>query len=137
MVLDQLSIRQIEGLDDGGIDPKELGSVVDRLQLKLCRVVNRARERGDHRSPGDNISAVGWVAETCSMSRSTASDRLCVGEQIESLPKVAAGLNAGEIGYQSVAVICHLREQLGERAAEMNEENWVDYARKFSSFISA
>jgi len=33
MVLDQLTIAQIEGLDDGEIDPKKLSSLVDRLQL--------------------------------------------------------------------------------------------------------
>src|SRR5258708_8462316 len=127
MVLDQLAIEQIEGLDDGEIDPKQLSSVVDRLQLKFCQVVNRARMRGDHRSPGDNISAVGWVAETCSMSRNTASDRLCVGEQIESLPKVAEALRSGEIGYQPAPVICHLREQLSEKGGNLIEEDCVGW----------
>jgi hypothetical protein len=132
MVLDQLSIRQIEGLDDCEIDPKELSSVVDRLQLKFCRVVSQARERGEHQAFSPNISAVGWVADICSMSRTSAADRLCVGKQIESLPKVAEALRAGEIGYQPVAVICHLNEQLAEKGDKVVEEDWVDYARKFS-----
>src|SRR5579859_6043707 len=132
MVLDQLSIREIEGLDNAEIDPKELSSMVDRLQLKFCRVVNRAREKGDHQAFSPNISAVGWVAEICSMSRNSAADRLCVGAQIESLPKVAGALSAGEIGYQSVAVICHLNEQLAEKGDKVVEEDWVEYARKFS-----
>jgi hypothetical protein len=89
MVLDQLTIRQIEDLDDGEVDPKELSSAVDRLQLKLCRVVNHSRQNGDHLLTA--MSPVGWVAETCAMSRNSASDRLCVGEQIASLPIVAQG----------------------------------------------
>ena len=132
MVLDQLSIREIEGLDEGEIDPKQLACVVDRLQLKFCRVVNHAKKRGDHRVLSPNFSAVGWVSEICSMSRNSASDRLCVGEQIESLPKVAEALKAGEIGYQTVAVICHLNEQLAEKGDKVVEEDWVEYARKFS-----
>ena len=132
MVLDQLSIGEIEGLDEGEIDPKELSSVVDRLQLKFCRVVNHAKKRGDHRVLSPNFSAVGWVSEICSMSRNSASDRLCVGEQIEALPKVAEALKAGEIGYQPMAVICHLNEQLAEKGDKVVEEDWVDYARKFS-----
>jgi hypothetical protein len=132
MVLDQLSIRGIEGLDDGEIDPKELSSVVDRLQLKFCRVVNRAKQRGYHLSPGTNVSAVGWVAETCAMSRNSASDRLCVGEQIGSLPKVAEALSSGEIGYQSAAVICHLREKLAEKGEQLIEEDWIGWARQYS-----
>ncbi len=102
-------------MDDGEIDPKELRSAVDQLEFKFCRVVNRAKQRGDHLSPGHNISAVGWVAETCAMSRNSASERLCVGEQIESLPRLALALGSGEIGYQSAAVICHLREKLAEK----------------------
>jgi hypothetical protein len=48
------------------------------------------------------------------------------------LPKVAEALRAGEIGYQPVAVICHLNEQLAEKGDKVVEEDWVDYARKFS-----
>jgi len=66
------------------------------------------------------------------MSRNSASDRLCVGAQIESLPKIAEALCAGEIGYQPMAVICHLNEQLAEKGEKIVEENWVEYARKFS-----
>src|ERR1700682_1759956 len=101
MTLGGLTLDQIQDLDDGEIDPKELSSAVDRLQLKFCRVVSRAKVRGDHLAAGTNISAVGWVSETCAMSRNSASDRLCVGEQIESMAKVAQALNGGEICYPS------------------------------------
>src|ERR1700737_2165291 len=97
MVLDQLTIRQIEDLDNAEIDPKELSSAVDRLQLKFCRVVNHSKQQGDHLLTG--MSPVGWVAETCALSRNSAADRLCVGEQIESMPQVAEALNAGATGY--------------------------------------
>src|ERR1700737_4670278 len=130
MVLDHLTIRQIEDLDDAEIDPKELSSAVDRLQLKLCRVVNQSKQNGDHLLTG--MSAVGWVAETCALSRNSASDRLCVGEQIASLPKVAQALSAGQIGYQSAAVICHLREKLAEKAEQLVEDDWVGWARQYS-----
>ena len=132
MVLDQLSIRDIEGLDDAEVDPQQLASVVDRLQLKFCRVVDSARRRGDHQAFSPNISAAGWVALAGSMSRHSAADRLCVGAQIAALPKVAQALQAGEIGYQAVAVICHLNEQLAEKGERVVEEDWVEYAGKFS-----
>jgi hypothetical protein len=132
MRLGGLTLDQIQDLDDGEIDPKELSSAVDRLQLKFCQVVSRAKARGDHRAMGTEISAVGWVANTCAMSRNSASDRLCVGEQIESLPQVAQALNAGEIGYQSVAVICHLGEKLAEKGEQLVEQDWVGWARQYS-----
>src|ERR1700737_524083 len=130
MVLDQLTIRQIEALDDGEVDPKELSSAADRLQLKLCRVVSHSKRNGDHLLTA--MSPVGWVAETCALSRNSAADRLCVGEQIASLPKVAQALGTGQIGYQSVAVICHLREKLAEKAEQLVEEDWVGWARQYS-----
>jgi len=119
-------------LDESEIDPKKLSALLDRLQLKFCRVVYRARERGEHQAFSPNISAVGWVADICAMSRNSAADRLCVGKQIESLPGVAEALRSGEIGYQPVAVICHLHEQLAEKGEKLVEEDWVEYARKFS-----
>jgi len=130
MTLGGLTLDQIQDLDDGEIDPRELSSAVDRLQLKFCQVVSRAKSRGDHLPTG--MSPVGWVSETCAVSRNSASDRLCVGEQIESMPKVAQALNAGEIGYQSVAVICHLREKLAEKGELLVEQDWIGWARQYS-----
>ena len=78
------------------------------------------------------MSPVGWVAETCALSRNSAADRLCVGEQIASLPKVAQALGAGQIGYQSAAVICHLREKLAEKGEQLVEEDWVGWARQYA-----
>src|SRR5437660_12608897 len=48
-------------------------------------------------------------------SVTSAADRLCVGTQLESLPKVAAALSSGEIGYQSASLLCHLREHWARR----------------------
>ena len=69
---------------------------------------------------------------TCTMSQSSASDRLCVGKHLESMPKVAQALSFGEIGYQSASVICHLRDRLGQQRDELDEEQWIRYAREHS-----
>jgi len=66
------------------------------------------------------------------MSVPSAADRLCVGEQLESLPKIAAALSSGEIGYQSASVICHLRDKLGEKREGLDEEQWIGFAREYS-----
>jgi hypothetical protein len=41
-------------------------------------------------------------------------------------------IRAGEIGYQSAAVICHLREKLAEKGEQLVEEDWVGWARQHS-----
>ena len=69
---------------------------------------------------------------TCNLSQSAASDRLCVGRHLESMPRVAAALSSGEIGYQSASVICHLRDRLGKESDCLDEEEWIRYARENS-----
>jgi hypothetical protein len=135
MVLDRLkeAVAELEEADDCDLDPKVLSTLIDRLQAKFCQVANRARERGDHLLNG-NVTAVGWIANTCGMSRNSAGDRLCVGKQLGELPKVAEALRTGQISYQAASVICHLRDKLGERGAELNEEQWVDYGSRFSIY---
>jgi hypothetical protein len=66
------------------------------------------------------------------MSPNAAADRLCVGEQLESMPKVAEALSSGEIGYQAASVICHLQKHVSELEVRIDEEMWIDNARRFS-----
>src|SRR5438132_13168706 len=97
--------------DDDFVDTRRLSAAIDRLQGKLCRVVAAARTRGDHLLAGQ--SACTWVAAQCQMSKTTAADRLCVGEQLRNLPGIAEALSAGQIGNQAAAAVCHLSEQVG------------------------
>jgi uncharacterized protein DUF222/HNH endonuclease len=66
------------------------------------------------------------------MSATSTADRLCVGTQLESLPKVAEALRLGEIGYQSASLLCHLRDQLGEKRDLFDEDEMLELARKHS-----
>jgi hypothetical protein len=66
------------------------------------------------------------------MSATSTADRLCVGKQLESLPKLADALRRGEIGYQAASLLCHLRDQLGVKAVLFDEEEMLEHARNFS-----
>src|SRR4029077_6846654 len=112
------------------VDPARLSSVVNRLQGVLSKVVHRATARGDHMLAGQSSST--WVSRQCQMSKSAASDRLCVGEQLETLPRVAGALSSGEIGFQAASVICHLQERIAQVGAVVDEEQWVGMAREWS-----
>src|SRR5256886_8970435 len=116
--------------DDDFVDPKRLSTVIDSLQGKLCRVVAAAKKRGDHLLAGQ--SACSWVAAECQMSKTSAADRLCVGEQLGNLPEIAQALGSGQIGYQAAAVICHLSDQVGEKRQYIDQEHWIGYAQRFS-----
>jgi hypothetical protein len=113
------------------VDPKRLAAVADRIQGIVCKVLYQGKQRGDHLLAGR--TPVGWAAQTCGLTPSAASDRLCVGEQLESLPRIAQALRSGEIGYQAAAVICHFRDRLREDLKPMvDEEYWIGLAREHS-----
>ncbi|HEV2028135.1 MAG TPA: hypothetical protein VGS16_06330, partial [Candidatus Dormibacteraeota bacterium] len=83
----------------GGVDMKRYRGIIDALDGDFASEARDAQKSGAH-LVGGNITAASWIARTCDMSINSAADRLCVGEQLESLPKVAAALAAGEVGYQ-------------------------------------
>jgi hypothetical protein len=112
------------------IDARRLSALIDGLQGKLCQVVAAAQRRGEHLLSGQ--SACSWVASECQMSKSAAADRLCVGEELRHLPRIAEALSSGEIGYQAAAVICHLSQQVGEKREYIEEEDWIGFARRFA-----
>src|SRR5713101_7800126 len=112
-------------------DPKRLRAAIDALELDFSAMVRRAQQRGDHLLHG-NVTAASWISRICGMSVPSASDRVCVGEQLESLPMVADAVSRGEISYQSASVICHLRDKLGEKRDHLDEEQWIGFARENS-----
>jgi Domain of unknown function (DUF222) len=128
----QAAVRELQAWDEP-VDHKELRVAIDGLEAVFASNARRSQRAGEHLVAG-NISAASWLARTCGMSITSAADRLCVGEQLESLPKVAAALASGEISFQSTSVLCHLREQLGEKAGLFDEDEMLEYAREWSVF---
>jgi hypothetical protein len=126
------AVREFQASDEH-VDSKELRIVIDSLEGTFCANARRSQLGGEHLVAG-NISAASWIARTCGMSVSSAADRVCVGEQLESLPKLAAALDSGQISFQSTSVLCHLREQLGEKSDLFDEEEMLEYAREYSVF---
>src|SRR5260370_1776073 len=111
----------------GGIDLKRCRGIIDALDGDFAAEAREAQKHGDHRI-GGNISAASWISQICGMSVPAAKDRLCVGEQLESLLLVAEALAKGEISYQAASVICHQRENLGEKSDCLDEEQWLSFA---------
>src|ERR1700730_5689733 len=104
----QAAARKFLARDERDVDLSEYRSVIDALEGDFSSVARDQQRAGAH-LVGGNITPPSWIARTCNMSITSAADRLCVGTQLESLPKVAAALAAGEGGYQSVSILRHLR----------------------------
>jgi len=128
----QAAVCELQAWDEP-LDTKELRVVIDALEGVFSANARRSQRAGEHLVAG-NITAASWIARTCGMSITSAADGLCVGAQLESLPKVGAALGSGEISYQSTSVLCHLREQLGEKAELFEEDEMLEYARDYSVY---
>jgi len=127
----QNAVGEFQSRQDRRVDLKALRAVIDSLEGEFCAEARNLQLSGDHLIDG-NLSAVAWLSRSCAMSATSAADRLCVGEQLESLPKVRAALSTGEIGYQSASLLCHLRDQLGELRELFNEAEMLELARRHS-----
>src|ERR1700730_15895931 len=129
----QAAARKFLARDDRDVDLKEYRAVIDSLDGDFSSVARDQQKAGAH-MVGGNISAASWIARTCDMSITSAADRICVGTQLESLPKVAAALAAGEVGYQSVSLLCHLRDVLAERRRLFDEGQRLGVCGQYSGF---
>jgi hypothetical protein len=125
------AVVEFRARDDRRVDPRRLRAVIDALEREFAEEAVNAKRSGDHLLAGA-ASVVGWLGRTCGLSSTAAADRLCVGEQLEALPRLAEALSAGEVGYQSVSLLCHLRDQLGEKRHLFIEEDMLQMARDFT-----
>jgi hypothetical protein len=124
-------VREFQSREELRFDLKELRSLIDALEAEFSAEARRVQAGGEHRADG-SATVVTWLSRLCGMSATSAADRLCVGSQLESLPKVAKALSSGEIGYQSASLLCHLREQLGEKRDRFEEAEMLELARNHS-----
>jgi hypothetical protein len=129
----EAATRKFLARGERGVDPKRYRALIDSLDGDFSSVARDAQKAGEHLVAG-SITAASWIARTCGMSVSSAADRVRVGEQLESLPRVASALSSGEISYQAASALCHLHERLGEHREGFDEEEMVGYAREYSVF---
>ncbi|HEX3509198.1 MAG TPA: DUF222 domain-containing protein, partial [Candidatus Dormibacteraeota bacterium] len=117
--------------EDRDLDLKGLRAVIDSLEGTFSADTRRAQQAGAHLADG-SATVVTWASRLCGMSSTSTADRLCVGKQLESLPKLAEALREGAVSYQSASLLCHLRDQLGAKAVLFDEEEMLEHARNFS-----
>lgn len=125
------AVAAFRARQDRRVDPRGLREVICALEREFAEVAATAKREGDHLAAGAP-TAVAWLMQKCDMSSTSVADRLCVGEQLEALPKVAEALSSGEIGYESASVLCHLRNQLGDKRDLFVEDEMLQIAREFS-----
>ena len=125
------AVREFQAREERSVDLKALRAVIDALEAEFSAEARRVQLRKEHLADG-SATVVTWLGRLCGMSTTSAADRLCVGTQLESLPRVARALSSGEIGYQSASLLCHLRDQLGEKRDRFDEVEMLELARNHS-----
>jgi Domain of unknown function (DUF222) len=124
----EAAARAYLACDEAVVDLKSLRAVIDSLEGDFASRTRGVRKVGGHLASGA-ATVVGFIARTCGMSSTSVADRLCVGTQLESLPKIAEALRTGEISYQSTSLLCHLRDQLGDQREFFVEDEMLEHAR--------
>lgn len=125
------AIHRFLAREDRPVDLRLMRQGMDALEGDFSVEARRSQLNGDHLAEG-NAGVVTWLSRLCRMSATSVADRVCVGKQLESLPKIAEALRSGEISYQSTALLCHLRDQLGEKRELFDEDEMLDLARRHS-----
>src|SRR6266567_5861295 len=110
----ETAVSEFIARDERDVDSKRLRVLIDALEGEFSLQAKRDQESGRHLAEG-SATAVNWLSRTCRMSATSAAERICVGEQLQELPRVADALRSGEISYQSTALLCHLRSRLEDQ----------------------
>src|ERR1051326_9086682 len=106
---------------------RELRGLIDALEVEFSISARAFQAAGGHLADG-YPGVVSWLRHNCKMSGASASDRVCIGKELESLPHTTESLASGRLGFQSAAAICHLYEQAAERRDDLDEEALVSHA---------
>jgi hypothetical protein len=127
----EAAVARFHAREERRIDPRRLRAVISSLEADFAEEAVSTKRGCDHLVDGA-ASAVSWLAHSCDMSASSVADRVCVGEQLESLPRIAEALHSGELGYEPASVLCHLRDRLEDKKDLFDEEEMLAYAQQFT-----
>jgi Domain of unknown function (DUF222)/HNH endonuclease len=126
-----VAIREFQADQDRELDPRGLRAAIDSLEGTFSADIHRCQQSGVHLADG-SATLVNWASRLCGMSATSVADRLCVGRELGPLPRIAEALRTGEISYQSTSLLCHLREQLGDKCHLFVEDEMLEHARNLS-----
>ena len=121
-----LAQRDLEPLTDAalGEDLRDLRGIIDSLEKSFSTTADAFRRRGGHLSSG-YPTATAWLRVNCKLSSTSAADRLCVGKELATFPALAEAVDAGTMGFQSTAAVCHLLDQLGEKRERLDYDELI------------
>jgi len=103
---------------------REIQRAINLLQLSFATTA--ANLMAAECSDRDPESAFNDIWEECRISKHMLSDRLCVAQQLEKLPKSIEAFFAGSFGFQHLSALAHSAERIGEE--RFNEDLFLGKA---------
>ena len=130
----EAALEAVSHIDVGDLDGPEvrdglvrLGLARNRLEGECARWLHPFEQRGGHRDDGA-VSIVAWTAHRCRMSASAAATLVTAARHLPQLPRTAAALRDGAIGFQHAAVIARCADDVGDEPVHEHESALVDAA---------
>ena len=118
--------RSAEVLAAGILD---LRCTADLVELVCSRWLRGFEQVGGPEAAGAT-STVAWAQSECRLSGQAAADRVEVGRHLDVLPRVAAAVESGEIGFEHAAVLARTARDVGPQVMRAAEEDLLDEARR-------
>src|SRR3984893_16761793 len=82
----------------------QLRHICDRLELEFSVSAARFAATDEYEAQG-SVSPIDWIRHQCKMSGHAASERVCVGEELERLPLSTEAVGEGRIGFAHLALM--------------------------------
>ena len=113
-ILDLLAGEDLHSLpsESLGDDLKGLARIGNRIDAESSRRLRRF-DKDQGYAPSGALSAQAWLRWQCNLTAATASERVQVSRQLDSLPKTEMAFSQGEISYRHTALIARTASQLG------------------------
>jgi hypothetical protein len=129
--LQELQAEDLNGVSvcDLGEDLKQLRRHINACEAEFQRRLHRFDQDQGFTADG-SLSAKSWLRWNCHLTFSSASDRVEVARQLESLELTNTALASGEISYQHASMIARTAERLGPKFEGEAEEILLTVARK-------
>jgi hypothetical protein len=105
------AVEQLRARDRGGRLPSQVAQELidlrhasDLLELEFAAVAAEFAATDEYERRG-SATPLHWIRHSCNMTGHAAAGAVCVGEQMDHLPRSVAALDAGNIGFSHVALL--------------------------------
>src|SRR5258708_18793476 len=114
------AVKDFSARDKGDMDGRELGTDLDELghvcnllEIEFSDTAAAFSATLQYERDG-SISPIDWIRHNCQMGGHAAAERVCVGDQLSSLPQTVGAVENREIGFAHLALMARTASVLAD-----------------------